>query len=230
MSEHGYDSDRLAAVIDQTLLSPKTGFAAGFEWIDSNADRGFASLCVPPFLVPVAGQRLAGTRTVVCSVCAFPLGYAATETKVDEASRLVTLGAREVDVVMHIGAFLEGEFVAVRDDLIAVVRAVEETSEGGALVKVIIETGYLDENGVASASEIVAESGAAFVKTSTGFGPRGASVQDVEIMRRAVGPELGIKAAGGIRDLEIAMGMLEAGATRLGTSSGVELLGQLDAS
>lgn len=192
--------------------------------MERSADAGFATLCVAPFLVPLAAQRLAGTGTAVCSVVGFPLGYSLTETKVEETIHLLQLGCAEIDMVMNIGAFLEGETRLVQDDIEAVVTAVRDSGTG--LVKVILETGHLDDDGVARACELVAESGADFVKTSTGFGPRGASVSDVEIMRATVGDDLGVKAAGGIRDLETAREMIAAGANRVGTSAGLEILAQ----
>lgn len=216
----------LAAAMDQTLLKPTVGFSAGAAWIEENRDRGFASLCVSPFLVPIAAQRLAGTRTAVCSVAAFPLGYANTESKAEESVHLVNLGCVEVDMVVNIAALLEREDEFVRDDIAAVVDAVGEASGGLAIVKVILETGYLSEDDIARGCTLAVEAGADFVKTSTGFGPRGASVRDVEIMRATVGPEIGVKAAGGIRNLETALAMLDAGATRLGTSAGSEIVAE----
>lgn len=192
--------------------------------MERSADAGFATLCVAPFLVPLAAQRLAGTGTAVCSVVGFPLGYSLTETKVEETIHLLQLGCAEIDMVMNVGAFLEGETRLVQDDIEAVVTAVRDSGTG--LVKVILETGHLDDDGVARACELVAESGADFVKTSTGFGPRGASVSDVEIMCATVGDDLGVKAAGGIRDLETAREMIAAGANRVGTSAGLEILAQ----
>jgi len=216
----------LAAAMDQTLLKPTVGFSAGAAWIEENRDRGFASLCVSPFLVPIAAQRLAGTRTAVCSVAAFPLGYANTESKAEESVHLVNLGCVEVDMVVNIAALLEREDEFVRDDIAAVVDAVGEASGGLAIVKVILETGYLSVDDIARGCTLAVEAGADFVKTSTGFGPRGASVRDVEIMRATVGPEIGVKAAGGIRNLETALAMLDAGATRLGTSAGSEIVAE----
>lgn len=220
------DRATLASAIDQTLLKPTAGMREAAEWMEEGRDSGFATFCVSPFLVPLAAQHTAGTATTVCSVAGFPLGYALTETKAEEAVHLVQLGCAEVDMVMNIAAFLEGEERFVREDIEAVVLAASRASEGSALVKVILETGHLDEDGIRRASEIVAEAGAAFVKTSTGFGPRGASVRDVEIMRATVGPEVGVKAAGGIRDLDTALEMIEAGANRIGTSAGLEILAQ----
>lgn len=218
----------LAARIDQTLLKPTVSMAAAHEWMQANAGLGFAALCVSPFLVPLAAEVLAGTGTKVCSVVGFPLGYSLTETKTEEARQLVELGCHEIDMVMNIGAFLGGESAVVQEDVAQVVETVRRASHGRALVKVIIETGYLDEEQVAAASQLCVEAGAEFVKTSTGFGPRGASVEDVRIIRRAVGGAVKVKAAGGIRDLDTALAMIEAGADRIGTSSGAEILAALD--
>jgi deoxyribose-phosphate aldolase len=218
--------DALAAMMDQTLLKPSVGFGQGAEWIEANRDCGYASLCVSPFLVPIAAQRLAGSETAVCSVAGFPLGYANTESKAEEAAHLVQLGCVEVDMVMNFAALLEGEDEFVRDDVQAVVDSVREASGGAALVKVILETGYLSEREITRGSVLAVEGGADFVKTSTGFGPRGASVRDVELMRAAVGPHIGVKASGGIRDLDTALAMLDAGATRLGLSAGSEIIAE----
>ncbi len=218
------DAIMLAAALDQTLLKPTVGFAEASAWMDASADHGFATLCVSPFLVPVAAQRLAGTRTGVCAVCGFPLGYGLTESKAEEARHLVELGAVEIDVVINIAALLEGEDRYVHEDLAAVAASVEESSGGNALLKVILETGYLEPADIVRGCKLAVEAGAAFVKTSTGFGPRGASIEDVALMRQTVGPEIGVKAAGGIRDLETALSMIEAGANRIGTSSGLEIL------
>lgn len=220
------DAKGIATAIDQTLLKPTVGFNEAAEWMEANRDFGFATLCVAPFLVPLAAQRLAGTCTEVCSVAGFPLGYALTETKAEEAIHLVELGCAEVDMVVNIGALLGGEDDLVRDDIEAVVNAVAAKSGGSAIVKVILETGYLEEADVDRGSRLAVEAGAHFVKTSTGFGPRGASVRDCEIMRAAVGPAIGVKAAGGIRDLDAALAMLEAGANRLGTSAGAEIVAE----
>ena len=220
---------RLAAMIDQTMLKPTVGLAEGARWLESNARMGYAALCVTPQLVPAAAKALAGSSTKVCSVCAFPLGYATTETKSAEAAALVELGCEEVDMVLAIGPLLEGDTGYVRDDIAAVVDAVRETSGGSAITKVILETGHLSEEQIALACGLAEEAGADFVKTSTGFGPRGASIRDVELMRAAVGERLGVKAAGGIRDLEAALALVDAGASRLGTSAGEVLVADLAA-
>lgn len=222
------DRATLAAAIDQTLLKPTVGYQGGSAWIDASAGAGFAALCVSPFLVALTSQRLAGTATAVCSVVGFPLGYTNTESKAEEAGHLVALGCDEVDMVLNIAALLEGDDRFVRDDIAAVVRTVAQASSE-AIVKVILETGYLEPAAIERACTLAVDAGAHFVKTSTGFGPRGASLDDVRIMRAAVGPDVGVKAAGGIRDLETALEMLEAGASRLGTSSGLEILEALEA-
>ncbi|MCE5202838.1 MAG: deoxyribose-phosphate aldolase [Actinomycetia bacterium] len=219
----------LAASIDQTLLKPVAGFGAGAEWLAASANAGFAAVCISPFLVPLASQILAGTSTKVCSVVAFPLGYSLTETKADEARALIGLGCQEIDMVMNIAAFLEGETRFVQEDIAAVVATVTEETHGAGIVKVILETGYLTPEQVAEASRTALAAGADYVKTSTGFGPRGASIEDVRIMRETVGERSGVKAAGGIRDLATARAMLDAGASRIGTSSGLEILAAWDA-
>jgi deoxyribose-phosphate aldolase len=223
------DGARLASMIDQTLLKPTFGLSEGEAWIEENASLGFAALCVTPQLVPAAARALPGVSTKVCSVCGFPLGYTTTESKAAEAANLVALGCEEVDMVIAIGPLLEGDASYVRDDIGAVVSAVRDSSGGAALTKVILETGYLSEEQISLACRLAEDSGADFVKTSTGFGPRGASVRDVELMRQAVGERLGIKAAGGIRDLAAALALVEAGASRLGTSAGASLLAELAA-
>lgn len=221
------DAAALAAMIDQTMLKPTVGYDTGAKWIEANRDSGFATLCVSPFLAPLAAQLLAGSATGLCVVVGFPLGYSLTETKVEEARQLVELGADEIDMVMNIGAFLDGETQLVADDIAAVAEAVRDASHGAGLLKVILETGHLAPEQIGEASKLAEEAGAAFVKTSTGFGPRGASVEDVRIMRAAVGPQVRVKAAGAIRDLPTALAMIEAGASRIGTSSGLEILSAL---
>lgn len=223
------DRRTLARAIDQTLLKPTVGIREAAAWMESSANAGFASLCVSPFLVPLAERVLNGSDTVVCSVVGFPLGYALTETKAEEAAQLTDLGCREIDMVMNVAALLEGDEMLVSEDVAAVVAAVADVSGNEAIVKVILETGYLTPEQIARASELSVAAGADFVKTSTGFGPRGASEEDVRVMRAAVGPDIGVKASGGIRDLATALAMLEAGANRIGTSSGLEILQAFEA-
>jgi deoxyribose-phosphate aldolase len=218
------DPQTLAAMLDQTLLKPTAGYETASAWIESNRDAGFATLCVSPFLVPLANQRLSGSCTRVCAVVGFPNGYSLTETKAEEARRLIELGAAEIDMVMNVGAFLDGEHQLVVEDIAAVALSVCDASGDTALLKVILETGYLTPDQVVEASKLAASAGAHYVKTSTGFGPRGASVEDVRAMHGAVGPDVKVKAAGGIRDLPTALAMIEAGASRIGTSSGLEII------
>ena len=221
------DAGTLAAMIDQTLLKPTAGDAAGREWIAAQRDAGFASLCVMPALVPAAAAMLAGTKTAVCTVVAFPLGYALSASKADEARRVIAVGAQEVDMVIRIGAVLEGDLAGAQADVAAVAEAVADESAGDALLKVILETGYLTPEQIHAACLAAVRGGAQFVKTSTGFGPRGASIEDVRLMRAAVGSQTGVKAAGGIRDLASALSMIEAGASRIGTSAGLEIVSAL---
>jgi deoxyribose-phosphate aldolase len=223
------NAQELAATIDQTLLKPTVGEVEARAWMAAQRDAGFATLCVSPALVPAAADILAGTGTRVCTVVAFPLGYALSASKADEAERLLAAGAVEIDMVVNIGAVLEGAFESVEAEVASVVEIAARKGPSGSLVKVILETGYLTTELIRRASEAAVRGGAAFVKTSTGFGPRGASVEDVRIMRAAVGRRVGVKAAGGIRTLATALAMLDAGATRLGTSAGLGIVAELAA-
>lgn len=214
----------LAATIDQTLLAPTIGRGAAAAWLAENCGLGFASLCVSPFLVPDAARAVAGTATRVCSVVGFPLGSTSSAEKACEAQQLCAEGAEEIDMVVNIGALLEGDAAYVFTDIDEVVRAVCAFGRESSLVKVILETGYLNEDQIRLGCRLAVAAGADFVKTSTGFGPRGANVRDVEIMREEVGELVGVKAAGGIRDLASALELLEAGASRIGTSAGARIL------
>jgi deoxyribose-phosphate aldolase len=220
------DAASMASRIDQTLLSPTTGFGEGKQWVAANRDKGFASLCVSPFLASIAAEQLVGRSTKACSVVAFPLGYARSDTKAEEARRLASLGCEEIDMVLNVAALLEGENAFVHRDIEAVVSAVERESGGVGVVKVILETALLETRDIERGCHLAVEAGASFVKTSTGFSVRGASVDDVRTMRAAVGPDIGVKAAGGIRDLDTALAMLAAGATRIGTSAGDAILAE----
>jgi deoxyribose-phosphate aldolase len=218
------DRVHLASMIDQTLLSPVVSDREAVTWLSRQRDRGFASVCVTPRLVLEAVREMQGTDTAVCAVVGFPLGYDTTETKAFEAATLVARGAREIDMVLPIGELIRGEDRSVTEDIAAVVRAVSDGTGGAGLVKVIFETGYLDEGMIRRGCHLAESAGADFVKTSTGFGPRGASIEDVRTMSEAVGGRLGVKAAGGIRTTEQALAFIEAGATRIGTSAGDTLL------
>jgi deoxyribose-phosphate aldolase len=211
----------LARRIDHTLLKPEATRDQLETLCREAREHGFATVCVNPFWVPFCAERLRGSETRVCTVVGFPLGATLPEVKAIEAARVVAEGACEVDMVMNIGALKSGDYRTVERDVALVVEA---GRKGGALTKVIIETALLTDDEKVKACVITKEAGADFVKTSTGFGPGGATADDVALMRRVVGPEMGVKAAGGVRDLKGAQAMLEAGADRIGASVGVKIV------
>lgn len=182
---------------------------------------GFASVCVNPCWVPVAAEELAGSAVKVCTVVGFPLGANATEVKSFETGVAMAEGALEIDMVLNVGALRSGRADAVREDIIAVV---DTAHLGGAIVKVILETALLTREQKMEACRLAVAAGADFVKTSTGFAASGATVEDVALMRQVVGPAMGVKASGGVRTLEDLKKMVVAGATRIGTSSGVKIV------
>ncbi len=212
----------LAAYIDHTLLGPATTPADIDRLCDEAREYGFAAVCVNPVWVARAARRLRGSRVKVASVVGFPLGANATDIKVLETRRALRDGAREIDMVINVGLLKQGEYDLVRKD---VARVVDACREVGAACKVIIEAALLTDEEKVLACRLAAEAGAAFVKTSTGFGPGGATVFDVALMREAVGAELGVKASGGIKTTEQAQQMIAAGATRIGASAGVSIVG-----
>ncbi len=181
----------------------------------------FAAVCTNPYWVPLVAAELGGSAVNVCAVIAFPFGAASTEVKVFEAQTALRAGAREIDMVQNIGALRSGDCEAVQADIAAVAEVVHR---GGAILKVILENALLDDNQKIAACRLARNAGADFVKTSTGFGPSGATARDVELMRRTVGPEMGVKASGGIRTLDDLNKMVAAGATRVGTSSSVQII------
>ncbi len=210
--------EELAGMIDHTLLKP-TAKREDISGLCAEArGYGFATVCVNPCWVAFCTQELEGSDIKVCSVAGFPLGATRTEVKTYEARKAVEDGAEEIDMVINVGMLLAGEYDAVRVD----VRAVVEASRP-AHVKVILETGYLTDEEIARACELCKEVGAAFVKTSTGFGPP-FEIDHVKIMRKTVGPDMGVKAASGIKDYEKACEVIEAGANRIGASSGIAIL------
>jgi deoxyribose-phosphate aldolase len=215
------DIDGIAALIDHTLLRPEATDEDIAALCREAIAHRFAFVCVNPVYVRTAAALLVGSPVGVCSVVGFPLGATPSAVKVFETHRAVGDGAREVDMVIHVGALKSGARQRVEDDIAAVVRA---GREGGAGIKVIIEAGLLTNEEKVTACELAQRAGARFVKTSTGFGPGVATVADVVLMRRAVGPEMGVKAAGGIRTLAAFRSMVAAGATRVGTSAGVAIL------
>ena len=213
----------LAKHIDHTLLGP-TASREQLETLCKEAKRhGFASVCVNPSHVPEARRLLEGSGVPVCTVIGFPHGVSAASTKAYEAQRAVEEGAEELDMVINVAALKDGDYRAVLDDIRAVC-AVAAKAPGPLVVKVILEMALLDEAEKMTAAILAKAAGANFVKTSTGFGPSGATVEDVALLRRAVGPDMGVKAAGGIRDYETAVAMIEAGATRIGASRSVAIL------
>jgi deoxyribose-phosphate aldolase len=176
---------------------------------------------VNSYWVPLVRKELAGSPVKVCTVVGFPLGAASTEAKAAEASTAVCAGAQEVDMVINVGALRSGDQEAVKADIEEVVRV---SHRGGAIVKVILETALLDDNQKAVACMLAKEAGADFVKTSTGFGPSGATAHDIALMREVVGPRMGVKASGGIRTLQDVQAMTAAGATRIGASASVKIV------
>lgn len=213
----------VAKTIDHTLLKPIATAEQVRELCAEARANKFASVCVNPVWVPLVAKELAGSEVLVCTVIGFPLGANATETKVEEAKLAVKQGAREVDMVINLGAMKAGDHRAVEDDIRAVVKA----AASKAAVKVIIETCFLSDEEKRVACELAVKAGAHFVKTSTGFGSGGAAAEDVRLMRKTVGSACKVKASGGIRSYHDAIQMLEAGADRLGTSSGVAIIAEL---
>lgn len=212
-------SFKLAGYIDHTLLKPEATGRDIVKLCKEAVEYSFYAICINPSYVNTAVKELQGSPVKVCAVVGFPLGVTSTTVKAFEAVEAVDGGAEEIDMVIHVGALKEGSTRYVIDDLSAVVKAVK-----GKTVKVIIETGLLDKEEKITACRLVKESGAGFVKTSTGFGLGGATIADIQLMRETVGPDLGVKASGGIRTAKAAREMIEAGANRIGTSSGIAII------
>lgn len=209
----------LARMIDYTLLDPSATRDQVERLCEEAKSYDVYAVCVNPTWVSLAVSTLRGTEVKVCSTVGFPLGASLTAVKAFEAETAVGLGAAEVDMVMNIGALKSQDLAFVREDIEQVVKACKK-----APVKVIIETGFLNDQEKVQACKLAQEAGAAFVKTSTGFGSGGATVTDVMLMRKTVGNRLGVKAAGGIRTFRDCVAMIEAGANRIGTSSAIQIL------
>lgn len=209
-----------AGFIDHTLLKPEATEADIRKLCEEAATYKFASVCVNPFWIKTCAGILKNSGVPVCTVIGFPLGANTTDTKVFEARRAIFDGAREVDMVVNIGALKSGDDCAVERDIHGVVEAAHEF---GAVCKVIIETALLTNDEKVRASLAAKHAGADFVKTSTGFSKGGATVEDIRLMRRTVGADLGVKASGGVKSLEDARAMIQAGATRIGASVGVKI-------
>ena len=216
----------VAALIDHTLLRPDATRADVDTLCREAAEFGFATVCVNPTWVSRCASRLAGTGVGVCSVVGFPLGASTSDVKAYETRCAIGDGAREIDMVINIGALKSGDLALVERDIEAVTGACRAA---GATSKVIIEAALLTDAEKVTACTLAKAAGADFVKTSTGFGPGGATVGDVALMRRTVGDDLGIKAAGGVKDLESLQAMVAAGATRVGASAGVRIVQQANA-
>lgn len=215
----------LAKTIDHTLLKAIATEEQVRELCAEARKYGFMSVCVNPLWVPLCVKELSGTEILVCTVVGFPLGANTTQIKAAEASLAVEKGAREIDMVINLGAAKAGNWRLVEEDIREVVKACG--SSDGAIVKAIIETCYLTDAEKIRACEAAAKAGARFVKTSTGFGTGGANAEDVRLMRKATGGKLLVKASGGIRSYHDAIKMLEAGADRIGASSSVAIISEL---
>lgn len=211
--------EEFAATLESTLLSATARDAEIETLCREAAGAGFRGVCVPPCRVKAAAGWLAGTAVRVVSVAGFPLGFQTSGSKVAEVSELFASGAHEVDLVMNVGLFLDGRLSPVSGEIREARRAA-----GGGVLKVILETGYLTPEQVREAASLAVGAGADFLKTSTGFGPAGARVPDVRILRQVSGSRCGVKAAGGIRSFDQAQSLLLAGANRLGTSSAAALM------
>jgi deoxyribose-phosphate aldolase len=210
-----------ASLIDHTLLKPEATRADILRLCEEARRYGFASVCINPYWVPLAAEQLRGASVKVCTVVGFPLGATLPSVKRWEAAEAVKLGAQEIDMVINVGPLRSGDLDAVRLDI----RGVVEVSHAGcAIVKVILETALLDDEQKVAGCLLAQAAGADFVKTSTGFGPGGATAHDVELMRFVVGEAMGVKAAGGVRSLEDLKKMVSAGATRIGASASVKII------
>lgn len=217
--------EKMAKMIDHTNVKGDAT-EEDIKKLCSEARRyDFACVCVTPTNVVLARKLLRGSDVGVCAVVGFPLGVQTPKTKAFEAMEAVSKGASEIDMVMNVGGLKSGREELVKEDISGVVEAVANGNTDARIVKVILETALLTDKEKVKACLIAKNAGADFVKTSTGFGGlSGATVEDVALMRETVGPEMGIKAAGGIRDLKTALAMIEAGATKIGTSTGVQIM------
>ncbi len=218
-----FTKKELAKFIDHTLLKPTATFKEiKFLCLEAK-EYGFYSVCVNSCYAKYVADILKDTDVKVAVTVGFPLGAATTATKVFEAVEAIKSGATEIDMVMNIGLLKSGDFYEVQEDIADVVKEVKTVNEN-AKVKVILEMGCLAENEKVSACQLAKAAGADFVKTSTGFGPSGANTEDVKLMRRILGESMGIKAAGGIKNADDVLNMIQAGATRIGASSGVAII------
>lgn len=214
------NKQKLASMIDHTILKPEATADQVIKICQEAKTYKFASVCVNPCFVSLVKSQLQGSGVLVCTVIGFPLGANTPSIKAAEASQAVEEGAQDVDMVINIGALKSGDYGLVKSDIIGVVNAVK----GKAIVKVIIETCLLNEEEKIKACQLAKEAGADFVKTSTGFSTGGAKVEDISLMRKTVGENMGVKASGGIRDYLAAKAMIEAGASRVGASASIAIV------
>ena len=217
----------LAKMIDHTILKANATQSDIEKLCEEAKEYNFASVCVNPYWVPLASDLLKNSTVKVCTVIGFPLGATSSESKASETEIAILQGADEVDMVINVGAMKNNQTDIVEKDILSVVNSARQTGKAqnkNITVKVILETCYLTKDEIKNACLCAKNAGADFVKTSTGFGTGGATVEDVKLMKETVGSSMEVKASGGIRDYETAIKMIEAGATRLGTSSGKKIL------
>ncbi|MDQ0114691.1 deoxyribose-phosphate aldolase [Paenibacillus harenae] len=215
-----YTSEQVASMIDHTLLKADATKTEVIQLCKEAKEYQFATVCVNAGWVSLAASELAGSGVGITTVVGFPLGATSTASKAFEAKQAIEDGATEVDMVLNIGLLKSGDNDGVKSDVEGVVAA----CKGKAKLKVILETGLLTDVEKVTACELCKQAGADFVKTSTGFGKGGATAEDIALMRRTVGPDMGVKASGGVRDLETALQMFAAGATRIGASSSIAIV------
>ena len=217
------DRKDIAGLTDHSLLRPDASYTNIKRLCEEALQFGFCSVCINPCFIKISKELLTGSNVRVTTVIGFPLGMTLTEVKVYEAMNASLLGADELDIVINIGALKSGDWETVRKDLSDVIMATK-----GLIHKTIIETCYLDDNEKRRVIEIALDAGSEFIKTSSGYGSRGARVKDIRFIKGIVGDAAGIKAAGGISTLKQVLNMLEAGATRIGTSSGVKIMREFE--
>lgn len=211
----------LASFIEHTNLSPTLTIADIDKLVEEASEFGFLGICVPPFWVKRAQREIGNRNIILVTVAGFPLGYNMTETKLDEIKRAIDNGANEVDVVWNVTSFKTG----LPWTKIELAKCSNLAHINGALLKVIIETAYLSDPEIERACKLCADAGADFVKTSSGFAPSGAKVENIILMKKNLPDHVGIKASGGVKSAEQALALIEAGATRIGTSSGLTIIG-----
>jgi deoxyribose-phosphate aldolase len=219
------NAENILGIIDHTLLKPQATVGQIEQVCQEALEYGFASVCVNSSYVPLVAAKLADSSVKTCATAGFPLGAADTAVKAFEASRAIELGAEEIDMVINVGALKSGDLRTVHHDIAAVVLACH--AHVGVICKVIIEAALLTDEEKTTVCQIVKDARADFIKTSTGFNGGGATVEDVRLMREVVGDGMGVKAAGGVRTLAAAQAMVEAGANRIGSSSGVAIAREL---